>query len=76
MIDEMDLGGRRRRSWYSTAIVVLIISASAPATSTPVGPPPTMTKFKAPWSIRLGSRAASSNATRIRERRRVASSSE
>jgi len=28
----------------SWAIVVAIISASAPATSTPVGPPPTMTK--------------------------------
>src|SRR5688500_8968700 len=31
-------------------------SASAPASSTPVGPPPTTTKFSAPSPIRPGSR--------------------
>ena len=38
--------------------------------STPVGPPPTTTKFSAPWSISAGSRSASSNTPRIRERSR------
>ena len=36
------------RSWYSALIVSWMRSASAPAISTPVGPPPTMTKFSAP----------------------------
>ena len=64
------------RSWYSTLIVSWMRSASAPASSTPVGPPPTTTKFSAPWSISAGSRSASSNTARMRERSRVASSSE
>ena len=38
------------RSRYSTLIVSAIMSASAPANSTPVAPPPTTTKFRAPWS--------------------------
>ena len=58
------------------AIVSWIRSASAPASSTPVGPPPTMTKFSAPWSISDGSRSASSKTPMMRERSRVASSSE
>ena len=66
-------GARAGNSW---AIVVAIISDSAPATSTPVGPPPTMTKSMAPSSISDGSRSASSNAWMIRVPSRSASSSE
>ena len=33
---------------YSAGTVTLTMSASAPATSTPVGPPPTIMKFSAP----------------------------
>ena len=57
-------------------IVSWIMSASAPASSTPVGPPPTTTKFSAPSIDQLGSRSASSNTPRIRVRSRCASSSE
>ena len=49
------------RSWYWTVSVSWIRSASAPASSTPVGPPPTTTKFSAPCAISDGSRSASSN---------------
>ena len=62
-------GGGTRRSSSSW-----IRSASAPAISTPVGPPPTTTKFSAPWSISAGSRSASSNTPMMRERSRCASS--
>ena len=46
-------GASAGNSW---TIVVLIISDRAPATSTPVGPPPTTTKSMAPSSARRGSR--------------------
>ena len=46
-------GASAGNSW---TIVVLIISDRAPATSTPVGPPPTTTKSRAPSSARCGSR--------------------
>ena len=52
------------------------MSAIAPATSTPVGPPPTITKFSAPRSISFGSRSTCSKMPRIRDRRSVALSSE
>ena len=55
-------------------IVSWMRSDRAPATSTPVGPPPTITKFRAPWSISVGSRSASSKTPRMRERSRCASS--
>ena len=47
----MARGASVGNSW---TIVVLIISDSAPATSTPVGPPPTMTKSSAPSAARVG----------------------
>ena len=61
------------RSRYSTLIVSAIMSAGAPAISTPVGPPPTMTRFSAPWSSSDGSRSAASKTPMIRERSRCAS---
>ena len=60
-------------SWYSPIMLSLMRSASAPAVSTPVGPPPTTTKFSAPRSISAGSRSASSKTARMRDRRRSAS---
>ena len=39
------------KAWYSAGTVTRIMSAIAPATSTPVGPPPTTTKLSAPRSI-------------------------
>ena len=64
------------RSRYCSGRTSLMKSASAPAISTPVAPPPTMTKFRAPLSIRAGLRSAASNTSRIRERSRSASRSE
>ena len=54
----------------------LIISASDPAISVPVGPPPMITKFRAPFSSSVGSRSASSKTARTRERSRCASFTE
>ena len=75
VVDEGTLarGASAGNSW---AIVVLIISDRAPATSTAVGPPPTMTKSSAPASARRASRSASSNAWMTRVLSRSASSSE
>ena len=61
MVDQDNLCLRRQRLEFWT-IAVLTISASPPANSVPVAPPPTMTNVSAPWSMRLGSRSASSNA--------------
>ena len=64
------------RSSYSAGTVTASMSARAPATSTPVGPPPTITKFKAPRLTSFGSRSTCSKRPRIRDRRLVAFSSE
>jgi hypothetical protein len=65
-----------RIDWNSSDNVWWAISAMAPAISTPVGPPPTMTEV----SIRFltagsASRSATSYASSIRARTRSASSS-
>ena len=64
------------RPRYSTVMVQRIMSASAPAVSTPVAPPPTTTKLSAPRSTSEGSRSAASNTLMRRDRNRWASSRE
>ena len=53
-IDDVDPRRGDGSSRNSPAIVSWMRSASAPAVSTPVGPPPTTTKFSAPCSITPG----------------------
>ena len=60
----------------SLARAIRAMSAIAPASSTPVGPPPTTTKFSERWvPVRYASRSASSNASKTRRRISRASSS-
>ncbi len=56
VVHERHAGGRRPRAGYSAAMVVRIISARAPATSTPVGPPPTTTNYEGTFADERTSR--------------------
>ena len=76
VVDQVDVRGGGVDGAVLGGTVTASMSAIAPATSTPVGPPPTITKFSAPRSTSDGSRSTCSKSPRMRERRRVASSSE
>ena len=66
MIDKMDLGPLRRAACICSGTTSRRASASAPAVSTPVGPPPTITKFSAPFSLSSGRSMVASRTSRMR----------
>ena len=75
VVDEVIVArARRARSWYRCGITSWIMSARAPAVSTPVAPPPTMTKFSAPCSmprrVEVGVLEQAQDAVAERSRRR------